>query len=96
MFFSLVIWLCGRYLGYCDGSPRDLVEVYRDLGLHYMFASSLVLEHTQGDERFSSDVLYRAGKNYPHPMMYVVAWLLAYRSYGLVVVFVVGSSWQSR
>lgn len=46
------------------------MEVYRDLGLHSMFASSLVLEHTVGDERFSTDELFRAGKHYPRPMRY--------------------------
>lgn len=57
------------YLGFCGYKKhRDLMEVYRDFGLHNIFASSLVREHTVGDERFSADELYRAGKHYPRPM----------------------------
>ncbi|CAM9338919.1 unnamed protein product, partial [Hapterophycus canaliculatus] len=62
-----------KFLGSCgDGQKRTLMEAYREFGLHTMFASSLVLEHTVGDERFSADELYRAGKHYPRPMRYEV------------------------
>ena len=48
------------------------MEVYRDFGVHNIFASSLVLEHTAGDERFARDILYEAGKHYPRPMKCVL------------------------
>ncbi|CAM9808128.1 unnamed protein product [Scytosiphon promiscuus] len=58
-----------RFLGICGkGQQRDLMEAYRDFGLHSIFASALVLEHTVGDDRFSADELYMGGKHYPRPM----------------------------
>lgn len=44
------------------------MEVYRDFGVHNMFASSLILEHAKDDERFSRTKLYKEGKHYPRPM----------------------------
>lgn len=46
------------------------MEVYQDFGLHSMFASSLILQHTRPDERFSHEKLYKEGKHYPRPMRY--------------------------
>eukprot|EP00903_Cladosiphon_okamuranus_P014125 g13127.t1 len=59
-----------RFLGQCNNHQggRDLMEVYRDFGLHSMFASSLILEHAKEDERFSHEKLYKEGKHYPRPM----------------------------
>lgn len=67
-----------RFLGQCSSRSggggkgprkrRDLMEAYRDFGLHNMFAGALVNEATQGDERFSHENLYHAGKHFPRPM----------------------------
>ncbi|CAM9369104.1 unnamed protein product [Ectocarpus sp. 4 AP-2014] len=57
-----------RFLGYCGGPKRNLMEAYRDFGVHNIFASSLILEHAAGDERFAHEILYAAGKHYPRPM----------------------------
>lgn len=49
------------------------MQVYVDFGLHSIFASSLILEHTLGDARFDRDTMYnKTAKHYPFPMRYMV------------------------
>eukprot|EP00752_Nemacystus_decipiens_P006893 g6191.t1 len=53
---------------YAAGQENDLMEVYREFGLHRMTPSDLVPENTCGDERFANDNLYNASmKDYPRP-----------------------------
>lgn len=50
------------------GRENDLMEVYREFGLHRMTPSSLVPENTCGDEAFEYDRLFNASlKDSPHP-----------------------------
>ena len=52
----------------CD-KERNLMNVYREFGLHQMPPSSLVPSVTCGDERFARDKLFNSTeKDYPHPM----------------------------
>lgn len=69
---ALVLVLAQRFLGHCGGDhgARGLMEVYRDFGVHNMFASSLIQQHAAEDERFSHEKLYKEGKHYPRPMRY--------------------------
>ncbi|CAM9497882.1 unnamed protein product, partial [Laminaria digitata] len=52
----------------CD-KERNLMNVYREFGLHQMPPSFLVPGVTCGDERFARDKLFNSTeKDYPHPM----------------------------
>lgn len=53
---------------YAAGKENDLMEVYREFGLHSMATSSLVPENTCDDELFAYDHLYDISlKDYTHP-----------------------------
>lgn len=53
---------------YAAGTENDLMEVYREFGLHRMTPSNLVPENTCEDELFAHDHLYNSSlKNYKHP-----------------------------
>lgn len=54
---------------YAAGAQNDLMEVYREFGLHSMTPSSLVPENTCEDELFARDHLYNSSlKDYDHPV----------------------------
>lgn len=59
------------FMGHCGKEPdpqKNLMEVYREFGLHQFSPSTLVPTYTCGDERFARSLLYGAGKHFPHPM----------------------------
>lgn len=52
----------------CD-EERNLMNVYRDFGLHQIAPSTVVPSVTCEDERFARDTLFNStAKDYPHPM----------------------------
>lgn len=58
-------------MGRCgsDQAPeKDLMQVYREFGLHQFSPSTLVPTHTCGDKRYARSVLYGSGKHFPRPM----------------------------
>ncbi|CAM9369775.1 unnamed protein product [Laminaria digitata] len=70
--FNIVNRRNDGFMGHCGGKKpkpeKDLMQVYREFGLHQISPSTLVPTYTCGDERYARSLLYGAGKHFPRPM----------------------------